>query len=89
MKNKFNSYCRVEPVKEYSAEDIKKIRTKTGTTQGFLAKWLGVSKKTVQAWEGGVNIPSGPSARLLALLDSGSVCIDMFLLEGKLPHNQD
>lgn len=50
MKDKYNLYCHVEPVKEYTAEDIKNIRKKTGTSQVFLAKWLGVSKKTVQAW---------------------------------------
>ena len=79
MNNKFNAYCRIEPVKEYTAEDIKKIRKKTGTSQGFLAKWLGVSVKTVQAWELGTNIPNGPSARLLALLDSGIIQADTFV----------
>ena len=79
MSNKFNAYCRIEPVKEYTAEDIKKIRKKTGTSQGFLAKWLGVSVKTVQAWELGTNIPNGPSARLLSLLDSGIIRADTFV----------
>ncbi len=70
----------VVPVREYTAEDIKKIRKKTGTTQGFLANWLGVSKKTVQAWESGRNIPNGASARLLSLLEKNDVSIDVFLL---------
>ena len=70
----------VVPVREYTAEDIKKIRKKTGTTQGFLANWLGVSKKTVQAWESGRNIPNGASARLLSLLEMNDVSIDVFLL---------
>ena len=78
MNNKYNAYFPVEPVKEYTAEDIKKIRKKTGTTQGFLAKWLGVSKKTVQAWESGANIPNGPSARLLSLLDSEIINAEVF-----------
>ena len=67
MSNKFNAYCWIEPVKEYTAEDIKNIRKKTGTSLGFLAKWLGVSVKTVQAWKLGTNIPNGPSARLRSL----------------------
>ncbi|WP_051192086.1 MULTISPECIES: helix-turn-helix domain-containing protein [unclassified Butyrivibrio] len=79
MKDKYNAYCMVEPVKEYTAKDIKDIRKKTGTTQGFLAKWLGVSKKTVQAWELGTNIPNGPSARLLSLLDAGIIHADTFV----------
>ena len=73
----------VVPVREYTADDIKRIRKKTGTTQGFLANWLGVSKKTVQAWESGRNIPNGASARLLALLENNSVDIDIFLSEQK------
>lgn len=70
----------VIPVREYTAEDIKRIRKKTGTTQGFLANWLGVSKKTIQAWESGRNIPNGASARLLSLLEMNDVNIDVFLL---------
>jgi putative transcriptional regulator len=70
----------VIPVREYTAEDIKRIRKKTGTTQGFLANWLGVSRKTIQAWESGRNIPNGASARLLSLLEMNDVSIDVFLL---------
>ena len=81
MKDKYNSYCRIEPVKEYTAEDIKNIRKKTGTSQGFLAKWLGVSKKTVQAWELGANTPNGPSSRLLSLLEADVIHAETFLNE--------
>ena len=81
MKEKYNAYCQVEPLKEYTAKDIKDIRNKTGTTQGFLAKWLGVSKKTVQAWESGMNVPNGPSARLLSLLENKSISVNAFLLD--------
>lgn len=73
----------VIPVRVFTAEDIKKIRKKTRTTQGFLANWLGVSKKTIQAWESGRNTPNGTSARLLSLLDKGMVDIDVFLSKGK------
>lgn len=73
----------VTPVRVFTAEDIKKLRKKTRTTQGFLANWLGVSKKTIQAWESGRNTPNGTSARLLSLLDKGIVDIDVFLSEGK------
>ena len=84
MKDKYNSYCHVEQVKEYTAEDIKNIRKKTGTSQGFLAKWLGVSKKTVQAWESGMNVPNGPSARLLSLLENESISVNTFILDDKI-----
>ena len=83
MKNTYRAYDPVKPVKEYSAEDIKKIRKKTGTSQGFLAKWLGVSIKTVQAWENGDNIPNGPSSRLLSLLEDEIISVEVFLNDQK------
>ncbi len=79
MKKTYKVTDEVVSIIEFTADDIKRIRKKTRTTQGFLANWLGVSKKTVQAWEGGWNTPNGASARLLSLLDSGAVSIDIFL----------
>ncbi len=69
----------VTPIRVFTAEDIKKLRKKTRTTQGFLANWLGVSKKTIQAWESGRNTPNGTSARLLSLLDDRVIDITAFL----------
>ena len=48
-------------------------------TQSLLAKFLCVSKKTVEAWESGRNQPNGPSRRLLELLDSHSVDVSASL----------
>ena len=77
MKTTYTASDAVVPVKTYTADDIK--RKRTHTTQGFLANWLGVSKKTVQAWEAGRNLPNGTSARLLSLLDDTVIDIDVFL----------
>ena len=41
------------PVKEYSGKEIRDIRTKAGMTQSVFASYMGVSIKTVEAWEGG------------------------------------
>ena len=79
MKTTYKVSDAVVPVKTYTADDIKRIRKRTHTTQGFLANWLGVSKKTVQAWEAGRNLPNGTSARLLALLDDAMIEIEVFL----------
>ena len=57
----------VSPVVHYSPSDIKKIRQTAGLTQAMFAAYMGVSLKTVEAWEGGRNTPSGPACRLLAL----------------------
>ena len=60
----------VEPVKEFSGEEIKAIRKEAKMTQAVLASVLGVSKKAVEAWECGQNIPSGPASRLLSIIET-------------------
>ena len=65
----------IEPIVEYNADAIKKIRQNTGLTQSLFAQWLGVSARTVEAWEAGRNKPSGPSNRLLNLLQQNKLSI--------------
>ena len=60
----------VRPAPKYAASDIKNIRIKLGFTQGNLASVLSVSTKTVEAWEAGTNTPTGPSCRLLGMMDA-------------------
>ncbi|WP_081676162.1 helix-turn-helix domain-containing protein [Butyrivibrio sp. AC2005] len=55
----------------YTNEEIKVIRNKAGMTQSVLANYMGVSKKTVEAWELGRTHPTGPACRLLNILDQG------------------
>ncbi len=57
----------VEPVGVYTASEIKSIRNGTGLTQNLFAKYMGVSVKTVEAWEAGRNHPDGAACRLLSL----------------------
>lgn len=49
-------------------EEIKIIRESIDCSQSMFADILGVSKKTVEYWESGKNIPNGSAQRLLALL---------------------
>ena len=58
----------ITPARKFSGEDVRSIRQKNHLTQAILAKYLCVSKKTIEAWESGRNTPSGPSKRLLELL---------------------
>ena len=58
----------IDPVKKYSNVDIKKIRTRAGMTQAVFADYLGVSPKTIEAWELGRTHPTGPANRLLDIL---------------------
>jgi putative transcriptional regulator len=59
------------PVNEYSNTEIREIRMKAGMTQSVFASYMGVSKKTVEAWECGRTHPTGPVFRLLDILASG------------------
>lgn len=65
----------IEPAGVYTSAQVKNIREKIGLTQKLFAKYIGVSTKTVEAWEAGRNKPSDPSNRLLWLLDMGKITI--------------
>lgn len=57
----------VAPLEKFTAEEIKEIRKSTGLTQWLFAKYMGVSVKTVEAWEAGRNAPNGTACRMLAI----------------------
>ncbi|PCK03827.1 MAG: transcriptional regulator [Alteromonadaceae bacterium] len=63
----FDVLC-LPPVKEYSAVQIKGIRTRVKASQGVFAAYLNTSKSTIQKWEQGVKKPNGPSLKLLNLV---------------------
>ena len=58
----------VSPLRMYSGEDVKSIRNRNNMTQRLFAEALGVSAKTVEAWETGTNTPSGVARRMLELM---------------------
>jgi putative transcriptional regulator len=57
------------PPRVYNAEEIRKIRDNLNMSQAFFAKVIGVSKKTVEAWEHGGNKPGGAASRLLTIAE--------------------
>ena len=61
------STLSIEPVGVFTSSEIKSIRNSTGLTQKLFAKYMGVSVKTVEAWEAGRNHPDGAACRLLSL----------------------
>lgn len=58
----------IAPVKKYSNEEMKAVRNKSGMTQMVFANYMGVSKKTVEAWELGRTHPTGPAYRLISIM---------------------
>ena len=55
----------IEELAHFEPNEIRQIRIDTGMTQSLFAHYLGVSKKTVEAWECGRNHPVGAANRLL------------------------
>ena len=60
----------IQPVKKYDNTEIKQIRTSAGMTQPLFAKYMGVSSKTVEAWEKGTNHPTGTACRVINMLEN-------------------
>ena len=58
----------IEPLVNFNKAEIKAIRNNAKMTQVVFAKFLGVSPKTVEAWEAGRNMPDGPARRILSML---------------------
>lgn len=59
----------LEPIPDYSADAIKAIRAQYQLSQAVLASVLNTSLSTVRQWEIGHKHPSGPSLKLLNLLE--------------------
>lgn len=68
----------VIPVKQYGAREVQEIRKTTGMSQKAFASYMGVSDKTVEAWEAGTNHPSGAASRLLSMMEMNHNLVDEF-----------
>ncbi|MGS2723390.1 helix-turn-helix domain-containing protein [Porticoccus sp. GXU_MW_L64] len=66
--HEFDALC-LPPVKQYTAAQIKRIRTRQKASQSVFAAYLNTSLSTVQKWEQGQKKPNGPSLKLLNLVD--------------------
>jgi putative transcriptional regulator len=64
----YDALC-LAPVPEYSSEKIRALRERHKLSQAVLASVLNTSLSTVRQWEIGKKHPSGPSLKLLNLLD--------------------
>lgn len=60
--------CTVNPAPDFSPKEIKDVRLDLGMTQLTFAEVMGVSVKTVEAWESGINKPIGSARRFLCAL---------------------
>jgi putative transcriptional regulator len=65
---KYDVLC-LEPVPEYDAAKIRALREGLHLSQAVLASVLNTSLSTVRKWEIGDKKPSGPSLKLLNLIE--------------------
>ena len=79
-KNRLKETIIIKPVKKYNAEGVKQIRHSLNMTQALFAGMMGVSQKTVEAWESGRNVPMGPASRVLDLLVENKKNVDYFII---------
>jgi putative transcriptional regulator len=64
----FDALC-LPPCREFTSDDVHRIRVNTQASQGVFAAYLNVGKTTVAAWEQGTKKPSGPASKLLELVE--------------------
>ena len=65
---KYDALC-LESIPTYSSAKIRALRARHKLSQAVLATVLNTSLSTVRQWEIGDKQPSGPSLKLLSLLD--------------------
>ena len=56
-------------VRDLSPKQIRALRARVGMSQAVFAAFLNTSVSTVQKWEIGEKKPSGPSLKLLNVID--------------------
>jgi len=64
----YDALC-LDPIPLYSSKKIRALRARHKLSQAVLASVLNTSISTVRQWEIGEKRPSGPSLKLLNLLD--------------------
>ncbi len=57
------------PVRAYTPAQIRRLRARTRLSQAVFAALLNTSVSTVQKWEIGEKRPSGPSLKLLNVIE--------------------
>ncbi len=70
----------VQPLKTYEPQEIMAIRQSIGASQSLFAGIMGVSIKTVEAWEAGRNQPEGSSRCLLAMIESDPQTVEKYFI---------
>lgn len=74
---------KITSLPHFHGAEIREIRLKQKMTQKTLAAVLGVSNKTVEAWESDKNVPEGPAQRLLELMQKDDNLFEKYSILSK------
>ena len=66
---KYDALC-LEKIPDYDSEKIRSLRSRYQISQTVLASLLNTSPSAIRQWETGRKHPSGPSQKLLYILDN-------------------
>ena len=80
LRSQTRHHTPIVPPKKYTAEEIREIREKNQFTQIYFGELLGVSPKTIQAWEAGTNKPNGTALRVFQILERDPHALDQYVL---------
>lgn len=69
---------------DFDAKEIKSLRLELKLTQKLFAELIGVSLRTVEAWEAGVNSLNGPSQRLMQIFSEIPLLAETYLVREML-----
>ncbi|MCL1794731.1 MAG: helix-turn-helix domain-containing protein [Oscillospiraceae bacterium] len=69
----------IEPLNEYPKEKIKELRQKVNLPQKYFAELLGVTIKSVEAWESGKRQPTGTAKRLFQLIEKDPNVVNIMM----------
>jgi len=80
LKNVNVDRVSIASLPRFRGQQIKVLREKQKMTQQLFASALGVSKKTVEAWEADRNVPEGPAQRMLELMEKDEKLLEKYAI---------
>ena len=69
---RFDEAC-LTPIHPLTPEDIRSIREREQVSQSVFSHYLNVTTGVISKWERGEKIPSGPSLKLLLLVEKNGL----------------
>ena len=68
----------VKPIPHFHGKKIREIRNNLNLSQRTFSHVMGVSVKTVEAWETGTNEPNGTAQRVLGMLEKDNKLFEKY-----------